>query len=242
MRHALSNGTEIVTDGMAADGMVARLLRASGARHVALVTHRVAARSRWESLAAAIHDAVPVARLAGASELLQRAARAYIRSGWRRALYAHGKRGRVEAAERRREAVERGEAVDGAGRWRIADVLDARPTATGGVTMLVSWLSGDAASWEPLRGGTQWARAKAHHIVAARRGARRVARAAVATVVAQARAAAQALHQPRATPRVAGATPVPGLESGGRRQRGGGDGSAQRRVAARRAAAVAVEP
>ena len=242
VRHALSNGTEIVTDGMAADGMVARLLRASGARHVALVTHRVAARSRWVPLAAAIHDAVPVARLAGASELLQRAARAYIRSGWRRALYAHGKRGRVEAAERRREAVERGEAVDGAGRWRIADVLDARPTATGGVTMLVSWLSGDAASWEPLRGGTQWARAKAHHIVAARRGARRVARAAVATVVAQARAAAQALHPPRATPRVAGATPVPGLDSGGRRQRGDGDGSAQRRVAARRAAAVAVEP
>ena len=158
VRHSLAHGTMMVPDGLAVDGMVARLLRASGARFVPLHTHRVAARSRWVALAPDIGEAAPVAYIAGASELLQRAARAYVRSGWRRELMVCGQRARADAAKRRREAVERGDAVDASGRWRVADVLDAKVTATGGVMMLVSWLNGDAASWEPLRGGTAWAR------------------------------------------------------------------------------------
>ena len=131
--------------------------------------------------------------------------------------------------------------MDASWRWRVADVLDAKVTATGGVMMLVSWLNGDAASWEPLRGGTSWARERAHHIVAARKAARRVARGAVAAVVARARADERVRCPQRATPRVAGDSPIPGLGGEPRRRQDGaaGSGEARRRVEARQRAAAA---
>ena len=64
--------------------------------------------------------------------------------------------------------MERGEAADRGGRWRVSEVLDANASGSGGILVLVSWANGDASSWKPLGGCMREAREEAHRIVAAR--------------------------------------------------------------------------